>query len=655
MDMYENLGVVGEGSYGTVMKCRHKEIGHIVAIKRFNDKEEDKTMKKVIMREIQLLRQFRHENLVNMLEVFRFKKRLYVVFEYIDRTVLEDLERYPRGLDSKRLRKDVKPENVLVSNSGVVKLCDFGFARTLPPTGEPLTDYVATRWYRAPELLVADNTYSKLQDLYFQNPIFAVASLPEVQLLRDPRRKYHKLHFLVAEIVDIDPADRAMCSMLLVHRYFTKDGFAERFIPEIQSLILKDAKVNSMHWIHSSSWESPEDQGTGVLSSSSCNRKPVKDTEKDRRGKEPEQKHSRAGRRSEIRMTGSTVLSQTDRQPFTSTSTCISIPAHSQDKAVAFTMPRINASNNLFAAVPCCMEVTKSRSQDLYFQNPIFAVASLPEVQLLRDPRRKYHKLHFLVAEIVDIDPADRAMCSMLLVHRYFTKDGFAERFIPEIQSLILKDAKVNSMHWIHSSSWESPEDQGTGVLSSSSCNRKPVKDTEKDRRGKEPEQKHSRAGRRSEIRMTGSTVLSQTDRQPFTSTSTCISIPAHSQDKAVAFTMPRINASNNLFAAVPCCMEVTKSRSSDSHNNLQLQMSSLAKNKVKSVRDMRDVRFPGLPVFGHQIELKFTDGATLPSSHGKSAPMVSRLPSQGSKALEEGAEEQRKRRRLQNTIIAVI
>lgn len=56
MDMYENLGVVGEGSYGTVLKCRHKETGHIVAIKRFIDKEEDKSMKKIIMREIKLLK-----------------------------------------------------------------------------------------------------------------------------------------------------------------------------------------------------------------------------------------------------------------------------------------------------------------------------------------------------------------------------------------------------------------------------------------------------------------------------------------------------------------------------------------------------------------------------------------------------------------------
>lgn len=54
--MYENLGVVGEGSYGTVMKCRHKEMGHIVAIIRFIDKEEDQTRKHIIMREIKLLR-----------------------------------------------------------------------------------------------------------------------------------------------------------------------------------------------------------------------------------------------------------------------------------------------------------------------------------------------------------------------------------------------------------------------------------------------------------------------------------------------------------------------------------------------------------------------------------------------------------------------
>ena len=58
------------------------------------------------------------------------------------------------------LHRDIKPENILVSDQGVVKLCDFGFARPAASSGcgEPLSDYVATRWYRSPELLVGTPT-----------------------------------------------------------------------------------------------------------------------------------------------------------------------------------------------------------------------------------------------------------------------------------------------------------------------------------------------------------------------------------------------------------------------------------------------------------------------------------------------------------------
>ena len=175
MEMYETLGKVGEGSYGTVMKCKHKDTGRIVAIKIFYEKPE-KSVNKIATREIKFLKQFRHENLVNLIEVFRQKKKIHLVFEFIDHTVLDELQHYCHGLESKRLRKylfqilraieylhnnniihrDIKPENILVSQSGVVKLCDFGFARTLAAPGEVYTDYVATRWYRAPELLVGD-------------------------------------------------------------------------------------------------------------------------------------------------------------------------------------------------------------------------------------------------------------------------------------------------------------------------------------------------------------------------------------------------------------------------------------------------------------------------------------------------------------------
>ncbi|VEL15695.1 unnamed protein product [Protopolystoma xenopodis] len=179
MEKYENLGLVGEGSYGMVMKCRHKETGQLVAIKKFLENEDDKMVKKIAFREIKMLKQLHHDNLVNLIEVFRRKKRLYLVFEFVDHTILDDLERFPQGLDELPTKKilyqvlrgvefchlhniihrDIKPENVLVSRSGVVKLCDFGFARALAAPGEAYTDYVATRWYRAPELLVGDPNY----------------------------------------------------------------------------------------------------------------------------------------------------------------------------------------------------------------------------------------------------------------------------------------------------------------------------------------------------------------------------------------------------------------------------------------------------------------------------------------------------------------
>lgn len=59
----------------------------------------------------------------------------------------------------------MKPENVLVSKNGIVKLCDFGFARNMAGPGEVFTDYVATRWYRAPELLVMDVAYGKYEKI----------------------------------------------------------------------------------------------------------------------------------------------------------------------------------------------------------------------------------------------------------------------------------------------------------------------------------------------------------------------------------------------------------------------------------------------------------------------------------------------------------
>lgn len=313
MEKYENLGLVGEGSYGMVLKCKHKETSQIVAIKKFLESEDDKMVKKIAMREVRMLKQLRHENLVNLIEVFRRKKRLYLVFEFVDHTILDELERYPSGLDEQTVRKclwqvlkgiefchvhniihrDIKPENILVSKSGIVKLCDFGFARTIAGPGEIYTDYVATRWYRAPELLVGDTNYGKAVDVwavgclqaemltgeplfpgdsdidqlyhiikcfgnliqrhkevFMKNPLFVGMRLPEVRNVEPLERRFPHLTALSISIMKsclhLDPDQRPSCDQILRHEFFTKDGFYDTFPKELREKIQKEVEQNPL-------------------------------------------------------------------------------------------------------------------------------------------------------------------------------------------------------------------------------------------------------------------------------------------------------------------------------------------------------------------------------------------------------------------------
>lgn len=285
MNKFEKLGKIGEGSYGVVFKCRNKENGQIVAIKKFVESEDDPMIRKIAMREVGMLKNLRHPNLVNLLEVFRRKHKIHMVFEYCDHTVLNELEAHPRGVEEKMVKsiiyqtlhavnfchqhkcvhRDVKPENILITKDGVIKLCDFGFARILTKNDE-CTDYVATRWYRAPELLVGDVQYSFPVDVWAIGCVFAElitgqplwpgrSDLDQIHLIRktlgdltekqkkifrenkfyhgytipepkemDPLESKFKLLSTAMNFMkgcfEMDPEQRLTCAELLTHAYF---------------------------------------------------------------------------------------------------------------------------------------------------------------------------------------------------------------------------------------------------------------------------------------------------------------------------------------------------------------------------------------------------------------------------------------------------
>ena len=183
---FDVIGIVGEGAYGIVYKCRNKETKEYVAIKKFKESE-DEIVKKTMRRELKVLQILKNDNIVEFKQAFKQKGNLYLVFEFIDKNLLELLEQSPTGLspqliknlifqlckavkylhDQNIIHRDVKPENLLIDNKMNLKLCDFGFARKiLNNKNENLTDYVATRWYRSPELLITGGIYGPEVDYW---------------------------------------------------------------------------------------------------------------------------------------------------------------------------------------------------------------------------------------------------------------------------------------------------------------------------------------------------------------------------------------------------------------------------------------------------------------------------------------------------------
>lgn len=187
---YNIITEVGDGTFGSVWRAINKESGEVVAIKKMKKKyfswEEC-----INLREVKSLRRMNHPNIVKLKEVIRENDMLFFVFEYMECNLYQLMKSKGKPFSETEIRnwcfqvfqalshmhqrgyfhRDLKPENLLVTKE-LIKVADFGLAREII-SEPPYTEYVSTRWYRAPEVLLQSSVYSSAVDMWAMGAIIA--------------------------------------------------------------------------------------------------------------------------------------------------------------------------------------------------------------------------------------------------------------------------------------------------------------------------------------------------------------------------------------------------------------------------------------------------------------------------------------------------
>ncbi|KAJ3204001.1 Cyclin-dependent kinase 10 [Clydaea vesicula] len=204
VEKYEKLNRVGEGTYGIVYRAKLKSTNKIYALKKIRFNNENEGLPISSLREISLLRELDHINIVRVKEVVTGVKLddIFMVMEYCDQDLaflLDNmtnnskyfrpaevkclLKQLLKGLDHLHenfiIHRDLKMSNLLLTANGTLKIADFGLARKFTMPVKPMTQKVVTLWYRAPELLFGEINYTKKIDMWSVGCIFSELILGE--------------------------------------------------------------------------------------------------------------------------------------------------------------------------------------------------------------------------------------------------------------------------------------------------------------------------------------------------------------------------------------------------------------------------------------------------------------------------------------------
>jgi len=196
LEDFVKIEKIGEGTYGVVFKGRNTKTNEIVAMKKIRLESEDEGVPSTAIREISLLKELQHPNIVCLQDVLMQEAKLYLIFEfltmdlkkYMDTNIPKDGQMDPKLTKSylyqllqgilfchqrRVLHRDMKPQNLLIDKNGCIKIADFGLARAFGIPVRVYTHEVVTLWYRAPEVLLGSPKYSCPVDIWSIGTIYA--------------------------------------------------------------------------------------------------------------------------------------------------------------------------------------------------------------------------------------------------------------------------------------------------------------------------------------------------------------------------------------------------------------------------------------------------------------------------------------------------